>query len=454
MLDAGADKVSVNSAALARPELIDELAERLRRPVRGDRDRRQAPQRRPDCRPPAWRPGTSTCTAGASRVEGRDAVAWAREAVERGAGEVLLTSMDRDGTTDGYDLELTRAVADAVAVPVIASGGAGELDHLVEAIADGRRRRGALRLDLPLRHPHGRRGEAEDGAGRDPGQDHFLERLTCIVPFAPSIAVLSLVQASLIAVSTKPAAVVLGELRGRWWALVLPGSVVLVIAGIALDPGLAQMLTYLALVAVPILAGFALATVIRGARPILAAATVPLFLIAWGTLGSLPGEAAAVALSSLACIALASVIVAWVPIRWLKLAIYAMAAIDTCLVGANLLQGPNDVLNAAAPAAGLPQLQFAQFGSAVIGFGDLFIAAVLGAMLARQGAPQLRPAAIAALLALAFDLLFFFVGELPSTVPIALTLAVLEMRPATSPFGSPTWRRSLSSPSSPASPAS
>jgi cyclase len=75
---------------------------------------------------------------GRKRVEGREAVAWAREAVERGAGEVLLTSMDRDGTADGYDLELTRAVADAVDVPVIASGGAGELDHLVEAVAEGR----------------------------------------------------------------------------------------------------------------------------------------------------------------------------------------------------------------------------------------------------------------------------------------------------------------------------
>ena len=74
---------------------------------------------------------------GRKRVEGRDAVAWAREAVERGAGEVLLTSMDRDGTNDGYDIELTRAVADAVSVPVIASGGAGELGHLSEAIADG-----------------------------------------------------------------------------------------------------------------------------------------------------------------------------------------------------------------------------------------------------------------------------------------------------------------------------
>jgi imidazole glycerol-phosphate synthase subunit HisF len=75
---------------------------------------------------------------GRKRVEGREAVAWAREATERGAGEVLLTSMDRDGTNDGYDIELTRAIADAVTVPVIASGGAGALEDLREAIAAGR----------------------------------------------------------------------------------------------------------------------------------------------------------------------------------------------------------------------------------------------------------------------------------------------------------------------------
>src|SRR5690606_10098942 len=74
---------------------------------------------------------------GGRKAVGRDAVEWAREAVERGAGEILLTSMDRDGTNDGYDLELTRAVADAVSVPVIASGGAGKLEHLVEAIQEG-----------------------------------------------------------------------------------------------------------------------------------------------------------------------------------------------------------------------------------------------------------------------------------------------------------------------------
>jgi imidazole glycerol-phosphate synthase subunit HisF len=142
VLDAGADKVSINSSALERPELIEELAD-----VFGSQcvviaiDAKRRPQT-PDM-PAAEGEDMAESTwdvythGGRNRVEGREAVAWAREAVERGAGEVLLTSMDRDGTSDGYDLELTRAVADAVDVPVIASGGAGELDHLVEAVADG-----------------------------------------------------------------------------------------------------------------------------------------------------------------------------------------------------------------------------------------------------------------------------------------------------------------------------
>jgi imidazole glycerol-phosphate synthase subunit HisF len=127
VLDAGADKVSVNSAALERPELIDELAD-----VFGAQcvvvaiDAKRADG--------GW---DVYVNGGRTKVEGREAVEWAREATERGAGEVLLTSMDRDGTTDGYELELTRAVADAVDVPVIASGGAGELDHLVQAISQG-----------------------------------------------------------------------------------------------------------------------------------------------------------------------------------------------------------------------------------------------------------------------------------------------------------------------------
>jgi imidazole glycerol-phosphate synthase subunit HisF len=127
VLDAGADKVSVNSAAVARPELIGELAE-----VFGAQcvvlavDARRAPEG-----------GYEVFVNGGRTPVGRDAVEWIREGVERGAGEILLTSMDRDGTEDGYELELTRAASDAVDVPVIASGGAGRLEHLVEAVEEG-----------------------------------------------------------------------------------------------------------------------------------------------------------------------------------------------------------------------------------------------------------------------------------------------------------------------------
>jgi imidazole glycerol-phosphate synthase subunit HisF len=138
VLDAGADKVSVNSAALARPELIDELAEHFGAQcvvIAIDARRRDPALASPACERPEYDVYTH---GGRTKVEGREAVEWAVEATRRGAGEVLLTSMDRDGTNDGYELELTRAVAEAVDVPVIASGGAGTLDHLVEAIGDGR----------------------------------------------------------------------------------------------------------------------------------------------------------------------------------------------------------------------------------------------------------------------------------------------------------------------------
>jgi cyclase len=128
VLDAGADKVSVNSAAVARPDLIDELAETFGA---------QCVVLAVDARARGAAGGYEVVVHGGRTPTGRDAVAWGREGAERGAGEILLTSMDRDGTEDGYELALTRTVADAVEIPVIASGGAGRLEHLVEAVEEG-----------------------------------------------------------------------------------------------------------------------------------------------------------------------------------------------------------------------------------------------------------------------------------------------------------------------------
>jgi len=130
LLRAGADKVSLNTAALASPPVIREAAERF-----GSQCIVVAIDARHE--PAATSPRWGVYTHGGRRPAGRDAVEWAQEAVALGAGEILLTSMDRDGTKDGYDLELTRAVAEAVTVPVIASGGAGSLEHLVEGVTEG-----------------------------------------------------------------------------------------------------------------------------------------------------------------------------------------------------------------------------------------------------------------------------------------------------------------------------
>ena len=125
-LRAGADKVSVNSAAVERPELLTEAAERFGA---------QCVVASVDARREGG--GWTVWTHGGRRPTGRDAVAWAAECARRGAGEILLTSIDADGGRRGYDVALTRAVADAVDVPVIASGGAGEAAHLVDAVREG-----------------------------------------------------------------------------------------------------------------------------------------------------------------------------------------------------------------------------------------------------------------------------------------------------------------------------
>ena len=247
--------------------------------------------------------------------------------------------------------------------------------------------------------------------------------------FAVSISILGLVQAALVALpAPRPRPKWLGWARSPWWALIPALSIVAVVAAIELDSGSATALSYLALVAVPPLAAFALAALVRPSRPAWALAAFGLFALAWAAHGSLAGETAATALSGLACITLGWLLVSIVPALWLRLGIYAMAALDTWFVASDLLQGPNAVLSIASPAGDLPRLQAVHFGAAQMGFGDLFIAALVGCLLARTRSRQLQAAALVAVLALAFDLLFFAVNELPATVPVAIALALITRR--------------------------
>jgi hypothetical protein len=249
-----------------------------------------------------------------------------------------------------------------------------------------------------------------------------------MLPFWLSIVALSLLQGALVALPRELAERRLAGVRGRRWAAIPPLSVLaFVLIARAAERASAQALTYLALAAVPVLAVLALGWLGRGARPRAALAVLPLFAPAWIDRGGLAGEGAAVALSALSCVALGALLAAVTPPRWLEAGIIAMAVADTALVVADLLQQPNRALNAAHPAAGLPRLQSAVFGSAVMGYGDLFIAGVLGGLLAATvGYRSQRLAAfLTAAIALSFDLLFLLVDELPATVPAALALIVI-----------------------------
>ncbi len=141
LLNAGADKTSFNSAAIARPDLIDEVADKYGSQcivVAIDaKCRSVADEQRPGPQGTPVGAGWDVYSHGGRTNTGLDAVDWAKEMARRGAGEILLTSMDRDGTKSGFDLQLTRSVSDAVSIPVIASGGVGNLDHLADGIAIG-----------------------------------------------------------------------------------------------------------------------------------------------------------------------------------------------------------------------------------------------------------------------------------------------------------------------------
>ena len=252
-----------------------------------------------------------------------------------------------------------------------------------------------------------------------------------MLPFWTSIAALSMIQGALVALPRRLRSDTLTRARGRRWAALPPLSILaFVLIAAAAERASAEGLTYLALIAVPPLAALALGWLARGARPRHVLLAACLFAVAWIDRGGLPGQASALLLSGLSCVALGVLLAAVTPARWLAGGIVAMAVADSVLVIADLLQRPNSTLNAAHPAAGLPRLQSAVLGSAVMGYGDLFIAGVLGGLLAASaGRPaQRRAALLTALIALMFDLLFFLVDELPATVPVALALVIVLMQ--------------------------
>jgi hypothetical protein len=248
-----------------------------------------------------------------------------------------------------------------------------------------------------------------------------------VLPFWISDAVLISVQASLVALPAAAHPAALRRLERAGWALVPAASIAGVIGVLALAPGTAGFLTYLALVATPILAAAALGYVVRRARRPWALAVLPLLAIAWAAKGSLAGDAGALLLTALGCLTLGWILAAITPASWLKLGIVVAAVVDSFLVFSHLLDQPNATLNAAAPAGGLPQLQFVSFGSAVMGYGDFFISGVLGGVLLVERR-RAAPVALACLvIAALFDLLFFATDELPATVPVALALVASEL---------------------------
>lgn len=272
------------------------------------------------------------------------------------------------------------------------------------------------------------------------------------LPFIPSDAAMLALQAAVVAAPRPVGRLRIAErLRGPAWALVPVASILVVIFAIRFVSDTANGLTYLAVVAVPPLAAGALGWATRGSRPAAALLVAPLFAAAWAARTSLTGEAAGALLSALSCVTLGVLLAMVAPRGWLKLGIVLMAAADTWLVVSNLLQPPNATLVTAHPAGGLPQLQSELFGSVSMGYGDLFVAALLGAVLASDVTRQRGAALITLAIAALFDLLFLTVSELPATVPVALALIVVEGWPRLSAArsrtrGAETPRRATLSP--------
>jgi hypothetical protein len=247
------------------------------------------------------------------------------------------------------------------------------------------------------------------------------------LPFLASDGALLCTQAALVALPDRGIPRWLERFRGPAWALVLPLSIGVVVGAIALFPEVARGLSWLALLAIPPLAAAALGWAMHGARPPFALIAIPLLAIGWASQRTLVGDVALAALTALSCVTLGRLLGGLVPLVWLELGIVAMAIVDSILVFGNQLQGPNTVLNTAVPAVGLPQLQYLSMPYASLGYGDVFVAGVLGGVLAARGQRQGPIAVLVLLLAIAWDFLFYVFDTLPATVPVAVATCVASL---------------------------
>jgi hypothetical protein len=222
-------------------------------------------------------------------------------------------------------------------------------------------------------------------------------------------------QAALVALPRKGIPRWAERFAGRGWALVLPLSIAVVVA---------------AMLAIPPLAAAALGWAMHGARPWLALLAVPLIVIGWAMQDTAVGDVALALLSALSCVTLGRLLAGLVPLLWLEAGIVAMAIVDAILVFGNQLQAPNEVLNTAVPAVGLPQLQYLALPHASLGYGDVFVAGVLGGVLAARGIRQWPAALLLLGLSLLWDLMFYVVDTIPATVPVAVALLIVRAAPA------------------------
>jgi len=250
------------------------------------------------------------------------------------------------------------------------------------------------------------------------------------IPWSVSSSALDAAQAAMVALPAAGLPRMLARFAGKWWALIPPISIIAVVYAITVLPGVADGLTWLALLACPPLAALTLGWAMHGARPWYALAVVPALAgaIHWNT--TLGGHLCALFLTALSTVTLARLLAGVTPRLLLKLGVVAMAVADAYLILSEQLQAPNAVLVGAAPAPSLPRLQVAIVDPASMGYGDLFLAAVLGAIVAleaRRRRDQLTIAAVLLVLAVLFDGLFLWLDSLPATVPVAVALGIWEL---------------------------